>query len=95
MRNLFILNIIFSLVLNLIFVKCYIVPDQASNINNFRNGYNDLQVQTDSGLVYGEARSSQFGANYQIRQFIGIPYAQKPIDIYRFSVSSLAVLFCP
>ena len=69
----------------------YIVPDVVVPVNtNYLgsyNEYNDLKVQTDSGIVQGEIKPNQFRPNFQVRQFIGIPYAQKPIDIYRFSVS--------
>lgn len=69
------------------FVQSYIVPDPVNNNYYTYNEYNDLKVQTDSGIVQGEVKPSQSRLNSQIRQFIGIPYAQKPIDIYRFSVS--------
>lgn len=77
----------------------YIVPEAVMPVNtNYLgsyNEYNDLKVQTDSGVVQGEIKPNQFRPNFQVRQFIGIPYAQKPIDIYRFSVSPfLRFFFC-
>ena len=75
----------------LVLANGYIVPDPVMPVNtNYLgsyNEYNDLKVQTDSGIVQGEIKPNQFRPNFQVRQFIGIPYAQKPIDIYRFSVS--------
>lgn len=82
------LTVLIDLTLLALFVQCYIVPDE---YDTRYNEFNDLKVQTDSGIVQGEIKSGSARSNFQIRQFIGIPYAQKPIDIYRFSVSALIV----
>ena len=81
----------------LVLANGYIVPDPVMPVNtNYLgsyNEYNDLKVQTDSGIVQGEIKPNQFRPNFQVRQFIGIPYAQKPIDIYRFSVSGIWLFY--
>ena len=47
----------------------------------------DLLVETSTGTAQGEYKSGPTVQTVQVRQFIGIPYAQKPIGYYRFSVS--------
>lgn len=46
----------------------------------------DLLIETTVGTVQGDYKFTTNVQSVSIRQFIGIPYAQKPIGYYRFSV---------
>jgi hypothetical protein len=46
----------------------------------------DLLIETTAGTVQGDYKHTASVQTVSIRQFIGIPFAQKPIGYYRFSV---------